>query len=65
MALQITQRPLYNTLAAGQEIVFVVNETTGNIVTTKTNVNYVVEIRVATNSSELNTTTSIIGEFII
>ncbi len=63
MALQITQRPLYNTLAAGQEIVFVVNETTGNIVTTKTNVNYVVEIRVATDSSELNQTTSIIGEF--
>lgn len=63
MALQIVQRPLYNTLAAGQEIVFVVNETTGNIVTTKTNVNYVVEIRVATDSSELNTTTSIIGEF--
>ena len=63
MALQITQRPLYNTLAAGQEIVFVVNESTGNIVTTKTNVNYVVEIRVATDSSELNSTTSIIGEF--
>ena len=63
MALQIVQRPLYNTLAAGQEIVFVVNETTGNIVTTKTNVNYVVEIRVATDSSELNSTTSIIGEF--
>ena len=63
MALQITQRPLYNTLAAGQEIVFVVNETTGNIVTTKTNVNYLVEIKVATDSAELSQTTSIIGEF--
>tara|TARA_R100001594_G_scaffold17746_4_gene35900 strand:+ start:378 stop:1979 length:1602 start_codon:yes stop_codon:yes gene_type:complete len=63
MALIIEQRPLYKTIAAGQEIIYVLNESTGNIVTTKTNVNYVAEIRVSVDQSELNQSSSSIGTF--
>ena len=61
MALIVEQKPLYKTLAAGQEVVFVINESTGNIVTQQENVNYTALLRVHT--TQASSVSDTIGTF--
>ena len=58
MAIEITQKPLYNTLAAAQPIIFVVNENT-NIIQNESMVKYVAELFIG---NEMSTAQSV-GNF--
>jgi hypothetical protein len=57
----IEQRPLYNLLPVGQEIIFVVSNE--DAVLNQTRVKFVAEVHISTTNPVLNTTTDLIGTF--
>ena len=60
MALQIVQRPLYKTYAAGQDIIFVLNETSG-VVVNNSQVKFFADVIVNVDSQALGA--GLIGRF--
>jgi hypothetical protein len=52
MALNIIQKPRYKTYAAGQDIIYVIEEDT-NVITTQTNVKFLADIYIANDNSQI------------
>jgi hypothetical protein len=62
MATLIEQKPLYNTLPVGQDIIFAISNT--GIVSTKPRVKFIAEVHISsTNPANQNTSTDLIGTF--
>ena len=61
MSVNIIQKPLYNVLPVGQQIIFSVKE--ANIVATKFKVRYIVDVHVSDRSINLSTLDDRIGTF--
>ena len=57
----IEQRPLYNLLPVGQELIFVCSNDAA--VTTETKVKLVAQVHISSNAIDLNTTTDLVGTF--
>jgi len=61
MAVTIAQKPLYNILPIGQQIIFAISEDT--IVATKFKVKFIAEVHVSKNNINLSSSSDIIGTF--
>ena len=62
MATLIEQKPLYNTLPVGQDVIFTVSNT--SVVSTFTNVKFIAEVHISsTFAPNPNTSTDIVGTF--